>query len=198
MAKQYDRAYFDRWYRDSRQRVKSPAELRRKVRMVVAVAEYHLQRPLKDVIDVGCGEGQWREPLLELRPGLDYRGYDASHYAIERFGAARNLALARFAELGSLPRRAPADLLVCADVMHYLPTAELVAGLPALSRLGMGVAYFELFCRGDEFVGDNEGYVARSRDWYRRRFAALGWASIGSNLYLAPALRQCASRLELA
>ena len=37
-AKEYDRAYFDRWYRNPRHRVKSEAELRRKVAMIVALA----------------------------------------------------------------------------------------------------------------------------------------------------------------
>jgi predicted TPR repeat methyltransferase len=198
MVKVYDRAYFDRWYRDSRHRVKSPAELTRKVRMVVGVAEYHLGRPLADVIDIGCGEGAWRAPLLELRPRLRYTGYDASSYVVERYGNERNIRHARFAELRQQVEHAPADLVLCADVMHYLSTAELIAGLPALARLAMGVAYLDVFCRGDEFVGDHDGFVARSRDWYRKRFTALGLSAIGNNLYLGPALRETASALELA
>ena len=43
----YDRDYFNKWYRDPRHAVGSPAELRRKVAMVVAQAEYYLARPIR-------------------------------------------------------------------------------------------------------------------------------------------------------
>ncbi len=28
--------------------------------LAVAVAEYHLERPIRTVLDIGCGEGAWR------------------------------------------------------------------------------------------------------------------------------------------
>jgi hypothetical protein len=78
MAKQYDRAYYEKWYRSAEHRVGSRAQLARKVAMVVHLAEYYLARPLRNVLDVGCGEAPWRAPLLKLRPKLDYRGLDSS------------------------------------------------------------------------------------------------------------------------
>ena len=56
MAKQYDRAYYEKWYRSAQHRVGSRAQLARKVAMVVHLAEYYLARPLHNVLDVGCGE----------------------------------------------------------------------------------------------------------------------------------------------
>src|SRR3546814_1381895 len=95
MEKQYDRKYFDRWYRcggiGGRQR------LARKVALAVATAEYHLERPLRSVLDIGCGEGAWRAPLLKLRPAAQYLGFDSSECAITRYGRHRNLHFARFA-----------------------------------------------------------------------------------------------------
>ena len=38
MSKLYDRAYFDRWYRDPARRVRAPASVARTVAMVVATA----------------------------------------------------------------------------------------------------------------------------------------------------------------
>jgi hypothetical protein len=55
-AKLYDRAYFDRWYRDPRTRIHVRAAVERKVALAVATTEYLLQRPLRSVLDVGCGE----------------------------------------------------------------------------------------------------------------------------------------------
>ena len=87
--KTYDRAYFDRWYRQGQ--IGGPARLARKVALAVATAEYHLERPIRTVLDIGCGEGAWRAPLLKLRPKLHYLGFDSSEYAIQRYGARHNL-----------------------------------------------------------------------------------------------------------
>ena len=65
----YDRAYFDKWYRNPRYRVKTPAELARQAALVVHAAEWVLQRKLRTVLDVGCGEGNWYPVLRKLRPG---------------------------------------------------------------------------------------------------------------------------------
>src|SRR4029453_16679358 len=127
MTKQYDQAYFERWYRDPAlkdQAIGGTARLARKVAMAVATAEYHLERPIRTVLDIGCGEGVWRAPLLKLRPRISYLGFDSSQYAIERFGPRRNLHYARFGDFEHLRPCAPVDLLVCADVMHYLDTRE--------------------------------------------------------------------------
>src|SRR5690606_16790711 len=75
MTKTYDRAYFDRWYR--RSEVGGAARLARKVALAVATAEYHLERPIRSVLDIGCGEGAWRAPLLRLRPKAGYLGFDS-------------------------------------------------------------------------------------------------------------------------
>ncbi len=61
--KSYDRAYFDRWYRDPGRRVATAASLSRKIHLVVSIAEALLERRVRSVLDVGCGEGTWREPL---------------------------------------------------------------------------------------------------------------------------------------
>ena len=52
MSKQYDRAYFEKWYRHARHRVGSRAELARKVAMVVHLAEYYLARPPRQLLSL--------------------------------------------------------------------------------------------------------------------------------------------------
>ncbi len=196
MTKQYDRHYFDHWYR--RSDIGGARRLARKVALAVATAEYHLERPLRTVLDIGCGEGAWRAPLLRLRPGVQYLGFDASEYAVARYGRQRNLHLARFGEFQYLRPCPPADLLVCSDVMHYLPTRELQRGLPGLVELCGGVAFLETFAAEDEFIGDHEGFQPRKAAWYRRRFAAAGLRQLGSHCWLSPRLAPGASSLETA
>ena len=198
MPKQYDQAYFDRWYRHPRHRVKSDDALVRKVRMVLALAEWYLEHPVRSVLDVGCGEAPWFPVLQLLRPKASYLGLDPSPYAVQRFGRTRNVRLCRFGELAQQRFERPVDLLVCADVMHYVAGAELLRGLSGFGELCDGVAYLEVMCKGDNFVGDREGYLARTPAWYRKAFAKAGFASCGSQCYLGTRLRQTAMSLELA
>jgi SAM-dependent methyltransferase len=195
MAKTYDRAYFDRWYR--RSEVGGAARLARKVALAVATAEYHLERPIRSVLDIGCGEGAWRAPLLKLRPKATYLGFDSSTYAIARYGRSRNLHAAQFGDFGQLRPCPPADLLVCSDVLHYLPARELDRGLPALADLCGGVAFIEAFARGDEAVGDEAGFQSRPASFYLSRLRALGLQPLGSHCWLSPALAPQATALEL-
>lgn len=194
MTKQYDAAYFQHWYR--RNDIGGAARLMRKVALAVSVAEYHLERPLRAVLDIGCGEGAWRAPLLKLRPKLQYLGFDSSQYAIARYGRTRNLHHARFEDFQYLRPCTPVDLLVCSDVMHYVPTRELRRGLPGLAALCGGVAFLETFAKEDEFEGDHDGFVPRAASWYRRELGALGFQPIGNHCWLGPRLAGDVSALE--
>ena len=197
MTKQYDRAYFDTWYRHPALRVTGKQVLGRKVRLAVATAEYYLGRPLRSVLDVGCGEGAWRAPLLQLRPSLHYRGIDPSTYAVARHGARRNLQQVRFGQLEHLRFGPAVDLLVCSDVMHYVPTRELRRGLSGFRELCHGVAFLELYARGDRIRGDRVGFLSRPAASYRRWFREAGFEACGSHAYLSPNLHANAVALEV-
>lgn len=193
--KTYDRHYFDTWYRKAG--IGDAQRLSRKVALAVTAAEYHLERPLRSVLDIGCGEGAWRAPLLKLRPKLRYLGFDSSEYAIRRYGARRNLHFARFGDFAQLRPCAPVDLLICSDVLHYLPTRELALGLPGIAELCAGVAFLETFAKEDETEGDNIGFHGRPARFYRQRFAAAGFRFVGSHCWLSPTLAGDAAALEL-
>lgn len=198
MAKIYDRGYFDRWYRDPARPLGAPAELRRKAALAVAQAEYYLGRPVRNVLDVGCGEAAWRAPLLALRPRLAYQGLDPSEYVVARYGRSRGIGLARFGQLAQLRLADRFDLIVCADVLHYLEPDEIRAGLSGIADMLGGVAFLEVFTSRDDVIGDRQGYVARSPAWYLREFAAVGLLPCGSHCYLGPRLQQRVAALERA
>ena len=138
--KRYDRAYFDRWYRDPATRVKSAGDLGRKARLAVGAAEYLLGRPVRSALDVGCGEGEWRAALRRIRPGLRYVGVDASAYVVRTFGESRGIVRGSVGTLGALSLDGPFDLVVCCDVLHYVPDDELARGVPTLASLTRGAA----------------------------------------------------------
>lgn len=183
MTKRYDRAYFDRWYRRPGSRIETAAALRRRVAMAVAIAERHLGRPLRTALDVGCGEGRWRSELHRLRPRLAYRGVDPSPYVVERFGRRRNLSLGAFGELPALDLGAH-DLVVCADVLHYVPDDELAAGLPGLVAAVGGVLYLEVLTADDLVEGDLHDMILRPPPVYRALLGDLGLVPIGCHAWL--------------
>ena len=198
MHKTYDHAYFDKWYRHPRHAVGSREELKRKVAMTVAVAEYYLGRSVRNVLDVGCGEAPWRAPLRALRPGIEYRGLDASEYVVERYGRSRNIGLARFGQLRELRFDTRFDLVVCSDVLHYLKPAEIRAGLGGIADMLEGVAFLELFTSRDNVTGDRRGYIARAPAWYLRTFGQAGLMPCGAHCYLGLRLMRGIAALERA
>jgi len=196
MPKRYDKAYFDKWYRGA-QRVNSPAEVRRKVALAVAVTEYFARGPLRSVLDIGCGEGAWLTHLRALRPGVDYMGLDPSEYAVRDFGRKRNIRRASFGELPSLRIKRTFDLVVCSDVLHYLPDDEIRAGIAEIARLAGSIAFIEVLTKEDDIIGDLSDMKRRPAAWYRKTFAAAGFVNVAPYCFLAPALVTLASELEI-
>ena len=81
-------------------------------------------------------------------------------------------------------------------MLHYLTPRELERGLPGLAELCDGVAFLETFTREDGVDGDTVGFKRRPARYYRERFQAVGFAALGSHLWLAPGLREGAAALE--
>lgn len=192
--KVYDQAYFEHWYRGKH--VQDEKNLARKVALAVAMTELHLARPIRSVLDIGCGEAPWRKHLLKLRPKLHYQGMDASEYVVQRYGKTRNILLATFGQLQHLRIGPPVDLLICSDVMHYIPSAELKRGLQGFTELCSGVAYMHVYCREDHITGDFNGFIARNAKQYRTLFEQAGLLSLGSHCYLSPYCESPVSALE--
>lgn len=195
MTKQYDHEYFEKWYRSRAHRVHEKGEVRRKVGLAIATAEYFLHRPIESVLDVGCGEGAWYTHLRALRRGAKYAGIDASDYVVERFGAERNIVKGSFGDLRA--RDGVYDLVVCSDVLHYLSERELRRGLPHLARLTEGIAFIEVLTNEDEIIGDVEGLIRRPTDWYRRLFKKAGFVQAGPYCWLPRSMQAFAAELEI-
>ena len=195
--KSYDEAYFTRWYRDPRTRVHTPDAVRRKVRMVVGVTEYFLGRKLRSVLDVGAGEGTWGREIRRMRPGVRYLGVDPSEWVVARHGRRRNIRRGSFEELPTLRLGRSYDLIVCADMLQYVPDAALERGIRRIVALLSGVAYLEAYTTDDDMEGDLEGWHPRSKARYRRIFADAGLVACGLHCYLNRTIARNAVELEL-
>ncbi|MGH7524066.1 MAG: methyltransferase domain-containing protein [Gemmatimonadales bacterium] len=192
--KRYDRAYFDRWYRV--RRIASNADLVRAVAFAVALTEQVLARPLRSVLDVGAGEGRWQPVLARLRPRARYAGVDSSRWAVSRWGVRRNLRLGSIDALDQLGFDSRFDLIIAADICHYLPAPVLQRGARQIAGLLGGVAFVPTFTADDEIEGDRAQFQRRRASTYRRVFVAAGLASIGMQAWVTRATRANLSALE--
>jgi SAM-dependent methyltransferase len=194
----FDQAYFDRWYRDPRRRLFDRVDVRRRAALVVSLAEYILERPVRSALDVGCGEGNWRASLLHLRPRLRYVGVDASEYAVQRFGRRRNIILGTAETLDTLPLRGPFDLVIASGVLNFLSDVSLRRAARNIARLTNGVAFLELFSATDDVVGDMRGWRRRSASYYRGLLRASGLVQCGPHCYVGPVRATALAALERA
>jgi SAM-dependent methyltransferase len=196
-SKLYDAAYFSKWYHNPRTRVHSADSVRRKVRMVVSIAEYFLRREIRSVLDIGAGEGVWRGEIRKFRPRVRYVGIDPSEYVVARYGKRRNIRLGSFEELPEMPLGGPYDLIVCADVLQYVRTRAVERGVRHIASVLNGVAFLESYTTGDEMEGDLEGWHPRTKGQYRRLFADAGLVACGLHCYVHPRVAENAVELEL-
>jgi SAM-dependent methyltransferase len=196
--KTYDEAYYAKWYHSPRTKVHTADAVRRKVRMVVGVAEYFLRREVRTVLDIGAGEGAWRTELRRMRPRVRYVGIDPSEYVVQKYGKRRNIRLGRFEDLPNMALGKGFDLIVCADVIQYISEPALRRGVRRIAKLLDGVAFLESYTTGDDMEGDLEGWHPRSRTQYREIFADAGLVACGLHCYLTDKLAERAVELELA
>jgi SAM-dependent methyltransferase len=194
----YDRRYFDKWYRHPRHRVKTRQDMARQLGFIVSATEYLLERPLRTVLDVGCGEGNWAPVLRALRPRAHYLGVDGSDYAVKRFGKRRNLRHGSLGTIGSIGLEGPFDLILCLGVLNYVGDDELRRGLRQLHDLAGGMAYLEIFTRSDDASGDFRRTSARWPAWYRGVIRRAGFIPVGLHCYLPRGLAFHAAALERA
>ena len=86
--------------------------------------------------------------------------------------------------------------MVCADVLEYVSTPELRAGLRHIRDLVRGVAYIEAFPIEDEMVGDFENWHHRSARTYRRELREAGLVACGMHCYIPASLADSLGALE--
>jgi SAM-dependent methyltransferase len=196
--KQYDREYYDRWYRDAGTRIATADTLERKVRLAVAAAELILGRRVRSVLDVGCGEGAWYPVLRRLRRGVSYTGVESSEHVLSKFGRRRNIRRGSFGGLRQLGMRRPFDLVVCADVIQYVSDTDLRHGLAEIRRLTGGVAYVESFAAEDAMEGDRNGWIDRPEKTLRRFFGDAGLTHCGFYCWIDERKVTNANRFEVA
>jgi SAM-dependent methyltransferase len=173
------------------------AEVTRRAALITSMAEYVLERRVRSALDVGCGEANWRAPLLELRPRLRYIGVDSSDYVVRRFGRLRNIIPGCAETLATLQLRTPFDLVIASGVLNFLSDRALSTAAREIARLTSGVAFLEIFTSSDDVVGDTRGWKRRSARHYRRLLKAAGLVQCGPHCYVSRTRAKTLAALEI-
>jgi 2-polyprenyl-3-methyl-5-hydroxy-6-metoxy-1,4-benzoquinol methylase len=179
MRQDFDKAYYDRFYRDPKTRAVTPAAARRQAAFIAAYLR-HLELPANRILDVGCGVGMALRALGRQFPQAQIHGVEFSPYLCERYGW----------EPGSVvDYRAtkPFDLVVCNDVLAYLETGACTAAIDNLARLCGGALFLGILTADDEDLYDPQRTDPRQHlrpaAWYRRRLQR-HFVSVGGGLFL--------------
>ena len=162
----FDAGFYQRYYRDPKTRVASRAEALRLGRFVCAYTAY-LGFTVRRVLDAGCGLGQMRPAVRQFFPRARYVGLEASEYLCRRHDWVRG-SIADYAP------PAPFDLVICHDVLQYLPDREATRALRNLARLCRGALYFSVLTAADwrrnaDRTLTDSGVRLRPAAWYRSR-----------------------------
>jgi len=179
MRQRFDKAYYDRFYRNPRTRAVTPAAARRQAAFISTYLRY-LELPVARIIDVGCGVGTVLRALAKQYPRALTRGVEFSPYLCERYGWQAGSVVDYQAE-------APFDLVVCNDVLAYLDAATCARAIGNLAALSRGALFLGILTADDADLYDPQRtdpqQQLRSAAWYRRRLQK-HFINVGGGLYL--------------
>lgn len=164
--KYFDEAYYQRYYENPLTRVAAPEESRSLADFVCGYLIY-MGLPIRRVLDMGCGLGAWKSELKRHFPRARYTGVERSDYLCKRFGWKKG-------SVDSFDSDRPFDLVICQDVIQYLPSGPADDAMGRLAELSQGALLFAVLTREDwedncdRELTDGTGYLRSSR-WYRKR-----------------------------
>lgn len=191
-AYSFDKDYYDRFYGVRRPRKEDREEMALLGDFVCAYLRY-LGESVQTVLDIGCGLGLWREAISRHFPKARYHGVEVSRYLCRTYGWT-------YGSVADFRGRPPSDLVICKDVLQYLPSAEATAAIDNLVRLSRYALYFGVLTKEDweencDQAQTNGEVYQRSAVWYRRRLMK-HFINLGGGLFLRRDARVVVWELE--
>jgi SAM-dependent methyltransferase len=179
-ANNFSAAYFRKFYLDAATRVVTAAEMRSRAALIASALK-QCQIPVRRILDAGCGIGLLQKPFEEFLPGARYTGLEASEYLCSRFGWTHG-SIVDFAA------RTPFDLVICYDVLQYLPDAQAARAIVNLSRLSRAAIYVSALTTEDwrencDRSRTDRAVHLRAGAWYRRRLNK-GFHYVGFGIWI--------------
>lgn len=181
---QFNAEYYRRYYEKPSTAVVTPAQQCAEVRFALAFCA-HIGVDIRRFADVGAGTGWWAKEFARQYPRCsEIETYDASPDAVRLYGH-RKLSIEK------LGGRA-ADLVVCRDVLRYVPDPTAKKAISRLAKKCRGVLYLHVVTREDEVdedASDMTGHF-RSARWYLKRLEVTGFRNAGMGLFVSDRFRE--------
>jgi len=175
---EFDRAYFERYY--GKQPIHTVNEI---AHLATAVHEMLAwwAAPVRSVLEVGAGRGDWSNWYRTLHPTVRVTSTDVSEHSCATFGHKRR-DIAQWA-----PKR-PFDLVICTDVLQYLDDRAATRALRNLTTATRTCLYFDALTSFDakhtvERSKTDLNATLRTGDWYRQRLSR-GFTQAGAGLWI--------------
>ena len=178
-SERFDKAYYDRFYRNAQTRAVSPAAAKRQATFIAAYLK-HLEVPIKSIVDIGCGVGTLLRALQRAFPRARCQGVELSDYLCQRYGWVSGSA-------EDYEASTPYDLVICNDVLPYLDDRACAKALDNLGTLSRGALYFGALTREDLAQCDPDRtdlqQHVRPVAWYRDRLHDK-FMNVGGGMFL--------------
>lgn len=188
----FDKQYYDRHYRNPRTRATTPEQTRQLGDFIAYYLKY-LNVEVTALVDIGCGLGHVLAALEGHYPGARCVGVEVSEYLCKHYGWTK-------ASVTDFSSRNAFDLVVCNDVLQYLPDEAAQTALARLASLSEAALYLGVLTTEDwndncdKARTDGNAYL-RSGDWYRRRLRRW-FVNVGGGLFLKRPVQVAVWELE--
>jgi predicted TPR repeat methyltransferase len=177
----FDKAYYDHFYGPTLHNAADKLDEERLMSFVCAYLKY-MKQPVRNVVDIGCGFGVWRDAVAQHFPRARYTGVELSEYLCEEYGWKQGSVV-------DFSAKRPFDLVICKDTLQYLPPKDCEVAIENLARLCRGTLYLSVMTTEDwnevcdQRRTDSQVYK-RSVSWYRRQLRRW-FINIGGGLFLS-------------
>lgn len=140
-GKEFDQAYYNRFYLSPKTRVVSAEEHAHLARFIFEFATWS-GIDVKSVLDVGAGIGLFKRWIQKNKKDVAYTGTEVSQVMCEKHGF-HHKDIARWRD------RKQYDLILCQGVLQYLPDSDVAPAVANLAAMSRGLLYAEITTRLD-------------------------------------------------
>lgn len=192
VRRDFDQDYYQRFYGNSAARRSYQREEARLGDFVCSYLKY-MQQPVRSVVDIGCGFGQWRAIIGRHFPRAHYVGVEYSEHLCAKYGWLHGSAVDFSADR-------PFDLVICKDTLQYLSAREFRDAAANLASICAG-ALFATILTSEDWAQNcdrrrtDKHVHLRSGAWYRRVLGRY-FTNLGGGLFLSESSPAIAWELE--
>lgn len=178
----FDKKYYERFYGGAQERARYKRDEQRLGAFVGSYLNY-LGQPVRNVVDLGCGFGQWQGIIAEHFPKARYLGVERSEFLCRKFGWIQS-------SIVDFDSKESFDLVICKDTLQYLTATEFRHAVKKLAKLCRGALYTSILTSEDWKANcDRKRTDARvhlrTGNWYRKVLAS-EFTNLGGGVFLSP------------